>query len=151
MIIDEEAYLEHFGVKGMKWGVRRERRVQALERAAKKGGPVISKVRAFPIWGPGAIGPIDFAVGRGIRGGSARKARRIRGQLKRRNQGKSTALDIIKRYGSTRVLDLIPVRTKNIKKKTGKGADYAVVAAAGAAFVAGHLIRRAARKRALGM
>lgn len=25
MIIDEEVYVEHFGVKGQKWGVRKER------------------------------------------------------------------------------------------------------------------------------
>lgn len=25
MIVEEEVYLEHFGVKGMKWGVRKER------------------------------------------------------------------------------------------------------------------------------
>lgn len=28
MIIDEEVYLEHFGVKGMKWGVYNKRRIQ---------------------------------------------------------------------------------------------------------------------------
>ena len=42
MFIDEEVYLEHYGVKGMKWGVRRERRKAKLaamtpkERAAAK-------------------------------------------------------------------------------------------------------------------
>lgn len=28
MIIDEEIYLEHFGVKGMRWGVRKQRRLR---------------------------------------------------------------------------------------------------------------------------
>lgn len=40
MIIDEEAYLEHYGVKGMKWGVRREakRDFKAAKKIHKKGG-----------------------------------------------------------------------------------------------------------------
>ena len=31
MIIEEEVYLQHFGTKGMKWGVRREQRRQAYK------------------------------------------------------------------------------------------------------------------------
>lgn len=36
MIINETDYLEHFGVKGMKWGVRREARRDAKESARAK-------------------------------------------------------------------------------------------------------------------
>lgn len=36
MIITENDYLEHFGVKGMKWGVRREARRDAKESARAK-------------------------------------------------------------------------------------------------------------------
>lgn len=36
MIINEDDYLEHFGVKGMKWGVRREARRDAKESARAK-------------------------------------------------------------------------------------------------------------------
>lgn len=36
MIINEDDYLEHFGVKGMKWGVRREARKDAKESARAK-------------------------------------------------------------------------------------------------------------------
>lgn len=36
MIIKEDDYLEHFGVKGMKWGVRREARRDAKESARAK-------------------------------------------------------------------------------------------------------------------
>ena len=30
MIINEEDYLEHFGVKGMKWGVRKQKVLNAI-------------------------------------------------------------------------------------------------------------------------
>lgn len=36
MIFNEDDYLEHFGVKGMKWGVRREARRDAKESARAK-------------------------------------------------------------------------------------------------------------------
>ena len=36
MIINEDDYLEHFGIKGMKWGVRREARRDAKESARAK-------------------------------------------------------------------------------------------------------------------
>lgn len=39
MIIDEEVFLEHYGVKGQKWGQRRQRRAQSqvdtLKRVSK--------------------------------------------------------------------------------------------------------------------
>lgn len=37
MIIDEEVYLEHFGVKGMKWGVRNFRNTQKKRKLNKYG------------------------------------------------------------------------------------------------------------------
>ena len=106
MIIDQEVYneyLEHYGVLGMRWGTHRERRQQGLERAAIKGGPKISKVRAL-----GRLGPIDLVKGRGITGGAARKAQRVRGQYDRWDRGEATATDIVKRVGSTRGQDLFP-------------------------------------------
>ena len=39
MIIDEEAYLAHHGVKGMRWGVRRAQKIN-LKRAAKGKAPL---------------------------------------------------------------------------------------------------------------
>lgn len=165
MIITEEAYLakevitdnevdeflEHFGIRGMKWGVRRKRRLAAIERGAQRGGPVISKLRtaAGPLIGQGGhLGPIDFIRGRGVTGGLQRKAKRLRGQLTRHDQGKSTAMDILKRYAFVHPQDLIPVRTKNIGKKTSVKGDYVVAAAAGAIAVAGFLARHSQKKAA---
>lgn len=36
MIIDEETYLEHYGVKGMKWGIRRDRSGSREKRLTKE-------------------------------------------------------------------------------------------------------------------
>lgn len=38
MIVDEEVYLEHFGVKGMKWGVRNERKTSSNPRSSTVSG-----------------------------------------------------------------------------------------------------------------
>lgn len=38
MLIDEEAYLEHFGVKGMKWGVRKDGRLTRRESNKERRG-----------------------------------------------------------------------------------------------------------------
>ena len=124
----------HSGIRGMKWGVRRQRRVQALTRGGTKGGPIVSRVRAA-----GNIGPVDFVRGRGIRGGAARKAVRVGAQLKRFDKGQATAVDIVKRFGSTRVHDLIPVRGSKAKLKTTARRDIvpaAIVVAGGALFAA---------------
>lgn len=136
MFVDEQVYLDHAGVKGMKWGVRRQRRVEALQRGGtrlKEGGKIASRVRAA-----GSIGPVDFVRGRGVRGGAARKAVRVQGQLDRKAAGKATVMDNIKRYGSTRLADLIPMREAKINVKRTARRDIvpaALVVAGGALYV----------------
>ncbi len=36
MLIDEDIYLEHYGVKGMQWGIRNDRRSQRSNKVASK-------------------------------------------------------------------------------------------------------------------
>lgn len=124
----DDFMLEHAGVPGMKWGVRRERRQQALERAGTKGGYKSSRVRGAT----GRLGPVDLIRGRGIRKGLARKAVRVRGQLDRKAAGKATAMDLVKRYGSTRITDFVPVRSSAAGKRTSHKSDAVMVTAAGA-------------------
>jgi hypothetical protein len=45
VIIDEEAYLEHYGVKGMQWGVRRENRRASRERNRKRNMTARTKAK----------------------------------------------------------------------------------------------------------
>lgn len=41
MIIEEEVYLEHYGVKGMRWGVRKDRKSSEQDIKTKKGSNVV--------------------------------------------------------------------------------------------------------------
>lgn len=144
MIVDQNVYdfLEHQGVKGMKWGVRRDRRVVRLSRAGVKGGSKLSKIRNI-----GNIGPVDFVKGRGLTGAAKRKSTRQKQRNKRIRQGKATARDRLAFYGGTRAQDLIPVRRKNVGKKTIVDSDKIVVAAAGA-LIAVKILSRVAKNNA---
>jgi hypothetical protein len=139
LIQSGEDFLAHAGVKGMKWGIRRKRRLEVLERASKKGGPVISKVRAAS-----NLGPIDLVKGRGITGGAKRKFARLAKRNTSIRNGQASVSDKLKYYGSTRFSDLIPVKGKNVNKKSSVKRDYVVVGAAGAVFAA-NLIARSRR------
>lgn len=144
----DQLLLEHAGIKGMKWGVRRERRRQAYVRGGvkvKEGGSRAAKIRTAA-----KLGPIDLIRGRGIVGGAQRKSKRWGAQLERFDKGQATALDLVKRYGSMHARDLIPVREKNVGLKRGRKADIAVVTAAGALFAAGIIGNRIAKKVAVG-
>lgn len=44
MIIEEDAYLEHFGVKGMKWGVIRQKYRKSRAKSARRNASLQKKV-----------------------------------------------------------------------------------------------------------
>lgn len=56
MIIEEDVYLAHYGVKGMRWGVRNDRRVEGVSRKtnreARKDAQEFARARMF--YGQGA-------------------------------------------------------------------------------------------------
>lgn len=55
MIIEEEAFLQHFGIKGMKWGVRNSRPggvSRGVDKHAKKDAAEFARAQAF--YGKGA-------------------------------------------------------------------------------------------------
>jgi hypothetical protein len=128
--------LEHHGVKGQQWGVRRARRTERLARAGAKDSSAITRVRAL-----GRLGPVDLVRGRGIRGGAQRKTTREASRAQRIKTGNATVKDQIIRLGSTRMQDVIPVKTKNVGKKTFMDNDKLIVGAAGALVVARLLLK----------
>lgn len=142
-IVDD--FFEHHGVRGMRWGVRRQRRVDLLKRAAKKTGypSGIAKTRSMLGYGP-KLGPIDLIKGRGLSGGFQRKSQRMQARLKRIKRGRATTMDQIHRVGSFRLSDAIPVRAKNVHNpKVGTvKRDTAAVALLGTAMVVQYLARR---------
>lgn len=120
MLIDEASYIEHFGTKGMKWGVRRDRRVNNYRLVSKGGGNVGNKVRAY-----GDLGPIDLVKGRGFRGGSARKAERIANSTKNIRAGKAGARDILTRIANLRYQDMFPTGKAATDTSAGTRASIA--------------------------
>jgi hypothetical protein len=142
VIIDEEAYLEHVGVKGMRWGVRRARRTERLVRGGTVGSGTASWLRATK-----RVGPVDLIRGGGVRGAAARKSMREIQRSKRIATGKASVKDQIVRVGSTRARDLVPVRESKASKDSRVfGNDKLVVAAAGALIVANMLGKQAVKR-----
>lgn len=154
MIIDEEAYLEHFGVKGMKWGVRRQRREARLRDIATGKSGAAGKATAFTGYFGGPtlprLGPIDLIRGGGIRGAAYRKSLREAARSKRFKTGKARTSDYLVRYGTLRASDFIPVRSSNVGKKTIVDNRKVALAASGAAIVATMLAKSAVRRAATG-
>jgi hypothetical protein len=102
-----EAALEHFGVKGMKWGVRKgytsriSNKAAAARRVSEGKASVVDKVRIH-----GTTSSADFIKGGGFKGGARVRADRDEAHVQRINEGKATTLDLIKLYGGARITDI---------------------------------------------
>ena len=109
MTTDQEVedFLEHMGVKGMKWGVRRQRRNNAIARVGQGSGGKLDKARALS-----RTSLYDIARGGGLKGGAKRKSDRFTAREERMANGKTKVTDLLVTYGSFRYTDLIPVSTK---------------------------------------
>lgn len=105
--------LAHYGVKGMKWGVRKARtgdlnvRASRLERVAAGKGSVRDKVVSL-----GGSSLHNLAVNRGLKNESRRRAANYRAQEKRLATGKAKALDVLKAYGTVSVYGLAGAANK---------------------------------------
>lgn len=98
MNINEEIYLEHFGVKGQKWGVRKTRKVQnALDRTNR-----IAKGKASP---SDKI-LIGLTSGRVTKKSAARGLRRGAALQKRINDGDSKVQEILLKATGIRIKEL---------------------------------------------
>lgn len=143
---DSHEFLAHYGVKGMQWGVRRDRRAARLASLGTGDGGVASKARSIRDYGI-----VDTVRGRGLRGGARIRGNRQLARNQRVKNGEASVRDKIAYYGGTRAVDLIPVRTKNATKTTTEGRtqgrssrnEKLLVGAAGAYFVGKMLVNAA--------
>jgi hypothetical protein len=118
--LSDEEFLEHFGVKGMHWDVRRNIRAQRLTRYGRGKGS------ARDVLTVGNSFVNDILFGYGARTGydlvkvhkTNKRLSEVR-QLKRNKRvqsGKGSTKDLLVYYGSTRLGDLIPSRESTYKK-----------------------------------
>lgn len=99
----DKYFLEHAGVKGMKWGVRRNNRAETLNRVGRGEGSGMDKVKAAL-----NVSGIDLIKGRGLQGAAARRGARVTARNDRVQKGEGSVKDMLVYYGSTRYQDLLP-------------------------------------------
>jgi hypothetical protein len=135
-----DAYFEHHGTKGMKWGVRRRGRVDRLTRVGKGKGSGLDKVRTYA-----KSNPIDLVKTGSFRKAQARKGARFVRRNERMATGKAKVFkDIIPSIGATRFTDLLPsTRSKKLSadqksnlKKMNNGTEFLLAATGAAVSVA---------------
>lgn len=99
--------LVHHGVKGMKWGVRKARtsqlatRASRNERVAAGKGSISDKVLTI-----GGSSTIRLVTSGGLKNEAARRATNKRAEIDRHAKGKAKVTDILKSYGTVRLIDL---------------------------------------------
>lgn len=99
--------LAHYGVKGMRWGVRKARtgdlnaKASRHERVAAGKGSLTDKAVTL-----GGSSLYNLAR-RGLKGEAARRGRNERAQIERLATGKAKATDILRAYGTVSVYSLV--------------------------------------------
>ena len=105
MISEEDVYqhLEHHGIKGMRWGVRRRGRVARTVAVGKGKGNIIDKARVYTM-----SNPTDLIRTRSYRKSAARKGVRLTQRNERMARGKTKVRDILPNFAAMRYGDLLP-------------------------------------------
>jgi hypothetical protein len=104
--------LVHYGVKGMKWGVRKartgdlDRHAQIHEKVAAGNGKLLDRHYAR------MTNSIPGMIKNGVKGQSAIEAKKARSEIERLATGKAKAGDILRAYGSANILSLARAANK---------------------------------------
>lgn len=95
-INDEEVdeFIEHFGKKGMKWGVRNQRRLDRARRVAKGRGSLGDEIRVL-----GRQSVTSLIRGKGLQGAASRDVMKLEAARKRIKAGKASTRDYLNRHG----------------------------------------------------
>lgn len=91
--------LAHFGVKGMKWGTRRQKRLDRVSRVASGKGSFTDKVRVFST----ETSPASFAYNGGLKGAAASRKRELAARKKRIQAGKASVADFLALHGGDKM------------------------------------------------
>lgn len=101
--------LEHYGVKGMKWGVRRQGRISTLSKVGAGKGSRMDKFKAYMQL---PFGAISVAKAGGLQKAAANRADRVKSADARIAAGERKAKDLLTKASSTRIEDLAPSRRR---------------------------------------
>lgn len=129
-----EDFLEHFGVKGMKWGKRNQKR---LARANRVGKGTASKADKA-IFGLTDTSAVSIAKNKGLQGAGKMRAKELGRRKARINAGKAGVRDYIALKGGDKMYitgkassgKKANLMTPRTKKKVLAGASFAVQALA---------------------
>lgn len=96
--IDE--FLEHHGVKGQKWGIRNQQRLDRVARVAR-GTATRGERTSFALTETSAV---SLLRNRGIQGAAIARERELRARKKRILAGKASVLDFLALHGGDKLI-----------------------------------------------
>jgi len=96
-----EEFLAHYGVKGMKWGVRKQNQLDNYTRVADGKASVTQRLNVYA-----SMSLLEIAVAGGGKKAAANRAAGLAAQKARIESGKSTVFDKMDRAMNTSVIDL---------------------------------------------
>lgn len=109
-------FLEHFGVKGMKWGVRQQKRLDMTKRVAEGKGSLGDRVRVA-----GAQSMISNIRGKNLKGAAARQVKDLENLKRRMDLGRTTTGDYLNRMGTIKLFNAGGTGDKATAKAEAKG------------------------------
>lgn len=102
MRIHEATYLEHFGIKGQKWGIRNQKRLNRAKRVAK-GKASKKEVASFLLTDTSST---SVRRNKGIKGAAASRVRELQNRKDRIKKGEATVKDFLALHEGDRLVIL---------------------------------------------
>jgi len=93
--ITPSEYIEHYGVLGMKWGVRRENRLKRAKRVASGEAGTLAKTK-FALTDTSTSSIIR---NKGVKGAAASRARELEARKQRIQEGEAKVSDLLALHG----------------------------------------------------
>lgn len=130
MIIDENGELAHYGVKGMRWGVRKQNRAGNLvkvgstkARGEKSKPGEYARATYEVLQNPRSIGAAVKNLS--IKQAALEKGQRIQARVAARQQGELSVGGKLAYYSNFRVQDLTPTKRSPSDTRSARGASVA--------------------------